>query len=69
MSLVEQFFKEAVEHFTRLDFAVNVAGGAHVAKPMHELSAEDIDEMYAINQRAVSVISFLDIATVNVSLV
>jgi NADP-dependent 3-hydroxy acid dehydrogenase YdfG len=50
---VEKFFSIAVTKFGRIDFAANVAGYAHVARPIQELSMVEYDKSYTVNQKGV----------------
>ncbi|KIX96482.1 uncharacterized protein Z520_07748 [Fonsecaea multimorphosa CBS 102226] len=51
--VVEQFFSKGVQTFGRVDFAANVAGYAHKAAPIHDLSESEYEKSYAVNQKGV----------------
>ena len=51
---VEAFYAQVVEKFGRIDFAANVAGYGHPAKPSVELSEEDYNRSFDVNLKGVS---------------
>lgn len=50
---VGEFYALAVEKFGRIDFAANVAGCSHVARPSVELTVEDYDRSFQVNLKGV----------------
>jgi NAD(P)-dependent dehydrogenase (short-subunit alcohol dehydrogenase family) len=52
---VESFHTKAVSKFGRIDFAINSVGYGHPATPTHNLSEEEWDRSYRVNQRGVRI--------------
>lgn len=52
---VESFHRKAVSKFGRIDFAINSVGYGHPATPIHNLSEEEWDRSYRVNQRGVRI--------------
>lgn len=50
---VDSFYAAAVRQFGRIDYAASVAGLAHNAQPLHEITEATFDRQYAVNQKGV----------------
>lgn len=51
---VEEIYKSAVDRFGRIDFVANVAGYAHPAQPVTDITLEQYEKSVAVNIRGVS---------------
>lgn len=51
---IESFYSAAIAQFGRIDFVANVAGYAHPAKPVNELTLDHYERSYMVNIRGVS---------------
>lgn len=50
---VEAFCASGLQEFSRLDFAANVAGYGHPAKPSTEISIAEFDKTFDVNLKGV----------------
>lgn len=51
---VESLYSAAIAQFGRIDFVANVAGYAHPAQPVNELTLDHYERSFMVNIRGVS---------------
>jgi NAD(P)-dependent dehydrogenase (short-subunit alcohol dehydrogenase family) len=54
---VDAFVEKAAAAFGQIDILVNIAGGFTFSGPVHEMKAEDLDSMFAINAKTAFLLS------------